>query len=139
MVQAFRRTIWESLFPQHKVQIPASFLVLYTSALMSRISFLRTCPNFLKVQGLLSEREGGFLCVCVSTVHNFQQKEIWKIRCVCFYGCFSFTPALTHYGRLVLEYSSDDCCPLLHGPCGPCLSHWTFSRVGEAHLQVSAQ
>lgn len=78
LVQAFRRTIWESLLPQRRVQTPASFLVLYTYALMSRISFLRACPNFLKVQGLLNQKERAAFCVCVIPVHNFQQKMIWK-------------------------------------------------------------
>lgn len=70
LVQGFRRTIWESLLPQCKMQIPASFLCIY--ALMSRISFLRACPNFLQVQGFLSQKEK----VAMSPAHSFQQKEI---------------------------------------------------------------
>lgn len=99
---------------------------------MSWISFLRACPNFLKVQGLLSQKEGG--CEPCSQFPAERDLENWM--CLLLW-------------LLVIHHSSDSlwkACAgmflrwwLLHCPCGPCPSHWTYSRVGAAHLQLLAQ
>lgn len=73
-----------------------------------RVSFSRTCPIFYKSKGFSVRRKGG-----CQTCSQLSAKRDLEIRCVCSCSCFSFTIALNHCGRLVLECSSDDSFPLL--------------------------
>lgn len=107
LVQVFRRKFWENILPQFKVQILASFFCFYPHMLSCAGP---ESPSWGPAPG--SPRASQKERVALSHTHNFQQKEIWKVKCVCSYRCFSLPTALNHCGQLVPEYSSDDSCPL---------------------------